>query len=119
MAVTDGANGAHWRQGPAVRHLWAFAVHSVATLAAGDVFHGAFALALVEGQDEAESLRFAAAAAALKCTRFAELPARPVVPRSNSCRLRSHHAWKFKKSSRAAQPLPRPAGSAMLRVGMG
>jgi hypothetical protein len=35
-------------------------------VAAGDVFHGGFALAL----KEAEALHFASAAAALKCTRF-------------------------------------------------
>ena len=40
------------------------------TLGAGDVFHGAFALAITEKQDLPEALRFASAAAALKCTRF-------------------------------------------------
>jgi sugar/nucleoside kinase (ribokinase family) len=34
------------------------------------VFHGAFALAITERQDLPEALRFASAAAALKCTRF-------------------------------------------------
>jgi sugar/nucleoside kinase (ribokinase family) len=42
----------------------------VDTLGAGDVFHGAFALAITEGQELREALRFASAAAALKCTRF-------------------------------------------------
>jgi sulfofructose kinase len=41
------------------------------------VFHGAFALALAEGQDEAESPRFAAAAAVLKCTRFGGIAGAP------------------------------------------
>jgi sulfofructose kinase len=45
-------------------------VHTVDTLGAGDVFHGAFALAITENQDLPEALRFASAAAALKCTRF-------------------------------------------------
>ena len=48
----------------------AFPVHTVDTLGAGDVFHGAFALAITEGQELREALRFASAAAALKCTRF-------------------------------------------------
>ena len=39
------------------------------TLGAGDVFHGAFALALAEGRREREALVFASAAAALKCAR--------------------------------------------------
>jgi sulfofructose kinase len=34
------------------------------------VFHGAFALGITEGQDLPTALRFASAAAALKCTRF-------------------------------------------------
>ncbi|WP_371926876.1 PfkB family carbohydrate kinase [Bradyrhizobium sp. WD16] len=41
----------------------------VDTLGAGDVFHGAFALAIAEGQDPPAALRLGAAAAALKCTR--------------------------------------------------
>ena len=48
----------------------AFPVHTVDTLGAGDVFHGAFALAITEKQELREALRFASAAAALKCTRF-------------------------------------------------
>ena len=48
----------------------AFAVPVVDTLGAGDTWHGAFAVRLAEGADEAEAVRFASAAAALKCTRF-------------------------------------------------
>ena len=48
----------------------AFPVHTVDTLGAGDVFHGAFALAITEKQELREALRFASATAALKCTRF-------------------------------------------------
>jgi sugar/nucleoside kinase (ribokinase family) len=69
LAVTDGANDILWLDGSAVRHLPVFPVDAIDTLAAGDVFHGAFALALAEGQDEGAALRFAAAAAAIKCTR--------------------------------------------------
>jgi len=42
----------------------------VDTLGAGDVFHGAIALANTEDQDLQAALKFASAAAALKCTRF-------------------------------------------------
>jgi len=41
----------------------------VDTLGAGDVWHGAFALALAEGRDESAAVRFASAAAALKVQR--------------------------------------------------
>lgn len=42
----------------------------VDTLAAGDVFHGAFAVGLAEAMPVEQALRFASAAAALKCLRF-------------------------------------------------
>lgn len=63
-------------------HLPAFTVTVVETLGAGDAFHGAYALALAEGQDIDSSVRFAAAAAALRCTRRggrAALPSRDEV----------------------------------------
>jgi sugar/nucleoside kinase (ribokinase family) len=68
LAVTNGAEDILWWDGGPQR-LPVFAVEAVDTLAAGDVFHGAFTLALAEGQG-VDALRFAAAAAALKCTRF-------------------------------------------------
>ncbi len=70
LAVTDGANGVFWLESGALRHMPAFAVTAVDTLGAGDVFHAGFTLALVEGSDIPGALRFACAAAALKCTRF-------------------------------------------------
>jgi sugar/nucleoside kinase (ribokinase family) len=69
LAVTNGAEDILWWDGNTQR-LPVFAVEAVDTLAAGDVFHGAFALALAEGLAGVAALRFAAAAAALKCTRF-------------------------------------------------
>lgn len=82
LSVTDGANGVYWLDGARVRHLPAFSVEAVDTTGAGDVFHGAFALALGEGQGNEEALRFASATAALKCTRFggrAGMPSRDEV----------------------------------------
>lgn len=70
VAVTDGENDIRWYDGAMVHRLPIFTVDAVDTLAAGDVFHGAFALALAEGRHDVEALRFAAAAAAVKCTRF-------------------------------------------------
>lgn len=70
LAVTLGARGTLWLDGDAVRHVPATAVTVVDTLGAGDVFHGAFTVALVEGLGPDAALRFASAAAALKCTRF-------------------------------------------------
>ncbi|WP_376701834.1 PfkB family carbohydrate kinase [Mesorhizobium sp. ISC25] len=71
MAVTDGANGTAFRHpGSNVRHLPSPRVEAVDTLAAGDVFHGTFALGLAEGWDEERAIAVASAAAALKCLRF-------------------------------------------------
>jgi sulfofructose kinase len=45
-------------------------VKAVDTLAAGDTWHGAFALALAERKELLAAIEFATAVAALKCTRF-------------------------------------------------
>lgn len=67
--VTAGAEGVHLLDRGVHRHLPGFRVPVVDTLGAGDVWHGAFALALGEGQSELEAVRFASAAAALKVQR--------------------------------------------------
>jgi sugar/nucleoside kinase (ribokinase family) len=71
LAGTQGAQGTLWLdENQTLQRTPAFPVHTVDTLGAGDVFHGAFALAITEKQELREALRFASAAAALKCTRF-------------------------------------------------
>ena len=71
LAGTRGAQGTVWLdEHHHLQQTPAFPVHTVDTLGAGDVFHGAFALAITEKQDLRAALRFASAAAALKCTRF-------------------------------------------------
>ncbi|MCP4619840.1 MAG: sugar kinase [Bradyrhizobium sp.] len=71
LAGTRGPRGTIWLdERGQLQETPAFHVHTVDTLGAGDVFHGAFALAITEGQELREALRFASAAAALKCTRF-------------------------------------------------
>lgn len=69
LAVTSSDEGVYWLDGREVRREPAFEVQAVDTLAAGDIFHAAFALALAEGRGESAAIRFASAAAALKCTR--------------------------------------------------
>jgi sugar/nucleoside kinase (ribokinase family) len=70
LAVSDGPNPVRYIADGAVRAMPVFRVDAIDTLAAGDVFHAGFALALAEGCDELAALRFGAAAAGLKCTRF-------------------------------------------------
>jgi sulfofructose kinase len=84
LAVTNGPHPVLWhdRGCATIRATPVFAIKTVDTLGAGDVFHGAFALALVEGRGVEDALRFAAAAAGLKCSRFggsAVAPRRPEV----------------------------------------
>lgn len=68
--VTDGAHGVFYTAARGIAHAPAFKVPVRDTLGAGDVWHGAFALALAEKQDERAAIRFANAAAALKCMTF-------------------------------------------------
>lgn len=71
LAVTRGPKGTLWLdENGSPQETAAFPVHTVDTLGAGDIFHGAFTLAIVEGQPLTGALRFASAAAALKCTRY-------------------------------------------------
>lgn len=70
VGASCGKDGYVWRENGLLRHVPAPAVEVVDTLAAGDVFHGALALAILEGRPVADAARFACTAASLKCTRF-------------------------------------------------
>jgi sulfofructose kinase len=70
VGVTLGSRGFAWLESGQLRQTPSFPVEAVDTLAAGDVFHGAFALGIAEHLSLEETSRFAAAAAALKCTRW-------------------------------------------------
>ena len=69
VGVTLGADGFLWLDAGSERRAPAPRIDVVDTLAAGDVFHAAFAVAVAEGRAVADAARFANAAAALKCTR--------------------------------------------------
>jgi sulfofructose kinase len=77
LAVTNGPDDVLWLEGDALRRLPVFKIEAVDTLGAGDSFHGGFALALAEGRHEVAAMRFGAAAAALKCTRFGGISGTP------------------------------------------
>jgi sulfofructose kinase len=70
VAITDGPHGVYWLEGGSLRHMPAFKVKAIDSLGAGDAFHGGFTLALAEGRELHDMLRFASATAALKCTKF-------------------------------------------------
>lgn len=67
--ATDGARGVLVADADGVRSFGAYKIDAVDTLGAGDVWHGAFALALGEGKRAEDAVKFASAAAALKVSR--------------------------------------------------
>ncbi len=69
VCVTMGEKGVAWCDDKGSGHVPSYSVRVVDTLGAGDVWHGAFALALAEGQAELDAVAFANAVAAIKCTR--------------------------------------------------
>lgn len=90
FAVTAGAEGAFWIASARSGHVPALPVRAVDTLGAGDVFHGAAALALAEGSAFPEALRFAGAAAAHKVSQpsgAAAFPTRKDVEKLMECRV--------------------------------
>lgn len=71
-AVTLGEHGVRWMEASEPSRVFeqkGFPIRAVDTLAAGDVFHGAYAVAVAERRSVADAMRFACAAAAIKCTR--------------------------------------------------
>jgi sugar/nucleoside kinase (ribokinase family) len=70
VVVTDGAAGAWFRDATSAdcQHQPSFDVPVVDTTGCGDVFHGAYAVALARGLDIVERVRFAAAAGAICAT---------------------------------------------------
>lgn len=67
VMMTAGSDGCYVRMDGRTVHFPAFPIHAVDTTGAGDVFHGAFLAKWLETKDIAASIRFASAAAALKC----------------------------------------------------
>ena len=69
VAVTLGERGSLWWREGAAQTLSAPRIAARDTTGCGDVFHGAYALALAEGRDVPAAARFATAAASLKAAR--------------------------------------------------
>jgi sulfofructose kinase len=88
LAVTDGENGALFADNGGIRHESAPAIVAVDTNGAGDVWHGALAAAIIEGREPGDAVKFANAAASLKCSRLggrAAIPTRDEVRSFASC----------------------------------
>ena len=82
LAVSNGPDDIVYLEGGVLRRQPVFKITAVDTLGAGDAFHGGFVLALAEGRNEIEAMRFGAAVAGIKCSRVggsAGAPTRPEV----------------------------------------
>ena len=82
MAVTRGSEGVSWYEDGRLQRRAAYPVAVVDTTGAGDVFHGAYVFAIGARLDVPDAMAFAAAAAALKCTRSG---GRAGIPSINDC----------------------------------
>ncbi|MEW6263435.1 MAG: PfkB family carbohydrate kinase [Thermodesulfobacteriota bacterium] len=68
--VTLGSRGSHGFDGRDCLYQPAFPIAAVDTTGAGDVYHGAYIHGILSSWDMAACMRFASAAAALKCRRI-------------------------------------------------
>lgn len=70
VLITEGSKGVRYYTGKEEKLVPTFKVEAVDTTGAGDTFNGAFAVAVAEGKNIADSLRFANRAASLSVTKF-------------------------------------------------
>ena len=93
--VTQGGHGVLWFDGRTLHRTPSPRVAVVDTLAAGDTWHGALALALAERRGLDDAIRFASEVAALKCTHFggrAGIPMRAEFERWRATLPRAAHS---------------------------
>ena len=76
--ITLGARGSFVASSDFTGFVPAFKVSAIDTTAAGDVYCGSLAVALVEGKSLTEAVKFAGAASAISVTRLGAQPSAPV-----------------------------------------
>jgi sugar/nucleoside kinase (ribokinase family) len=84
ICVTLGGRGAMLLAGDRLYHAPGRPLAVVDTTGAGDVFRGAFIVALLRGDAPEDLLRFANAAAAISCTRLGAIASVPTVEETMS-----------------------------------
>lgn len=82
VAVTRGEQGVSWYESGRLHRQPAYAVDVLDTTGAGDVFHGAYALATGAGLAVRDAMAFSAATAAMKC---GHAGGRNGIPTINEC----------------------------------
>jgi len=80
LCMTLGAHGAMLLAGDRLHHVPAHEVDAVDTTSAGDVFRAGFIYAWLQRRSPSDTLRFAAAAAAVSCTRRGAMTSVPSLP---------------------------------------
>jgi sulfofructose kinase len=70
LAVSNGPGDIVVLERGVLRTVPVFQIRAVDTLGAGDALHGGFVLALAEGRNTDEALRFGSAVAGIKCSRI-------------------------------------------------
>ncbi|MBA3910126.1 MAG: ribokinase [Rhodobacter sp.] len=90
VVITLGGNGALYRDGTRSVHVPVISAGPVVeTTGAGDAFNGGFAVALSEGRDVVEAVRFGCATAGISVTRPGTAPAMPARPEIEALLARS------------------------------
>jgi ribokinase len=77
VVIKMGSRGVYWNNGKTGRFEPAFPVKAIDTVAAGDAFNGALAVALAAGLTFAEAVRWGLAAGALSVTKAGAQPSMP------------------------------------------
>ncbi|MDH7801823.1 MULTISPECIES: sugar kinase [unclassified Rhizobium] len=105
IAVTAGPAGCYWTEAgdPTVHFQETMQVKAVDTLAAGDIFHGTFALAVAEGMESRSAIRLSSVAAALKCTVFGGRVGAPLRAEAEEA-MRQWLAQEQEPAERASRP---------------
>ena len=80
VIVTFGPEGCRGVRGDRYFEIPAFRVNAVDSTGAGDVFHGAYVYAWLQGWEAEESCRFCSAVSAIKCTRMGGRSGIPTLP---------------------------------------
>ena len=77
VVIKLGSRGAYWSDGTTEQFAPSFHVEPVDTVAAGDAFNGALAVALAEGLPFGKAIRWGLAAGALAVTKAGAQPSMP------------------------------------------
>jgi sugar/nucleoside kinase (ribokinase family) len=101
-AMTLGAHGSLARTGGEFFYAPGFVVNAIDTTGAGDVFHGAFCYAVLQGMPMLDALEFSNAMAALNCTALGARGGIPGIAEVRSLMARAERRSHTEFAARAA-----------------